>query len=48
MKKAIVLLFVAVIALISLLSGFQEKQQLFPPEKHEVEVRLIMVDVIVT
>ena len=48
MKKALVLLFVAVIALISLLSGFQEKQQLFPPEKHEVEVRLVMVDVIVT
>ncbi|MEE9390674.1 MAG: VWA domain-containing protein [Candidatus Aminicenantaceae bacterium] len=38
----------AVIVLISLLYGFQEKQQLFPPEKHEVEVRLIMVDVIVT
>jgi VWFA-related protein len=38
----------AVIVLISLLYGFQEKQQLFPPERHEVEVRLIMVDVIVT
>jgi VWFA-related protein len=48
LKKALVLLFVAAIALISLLYGFQEKQQLFPPEKHEVEVRLIMVDVIVT
>jgi hypothetical protein len=24
------------------------KKQLFPPEKHEVEVRLIMVDIIVT
>ncbi len=48
MKKALVMLFTAVIALISLLYGFQEKQQLFPPEKHEVEVRLIMVDVIVT
>ena len=48
MKKAIILLFVAVVALISLLYGFQEKQQLFPPEKHEVEVRLVMVDIIVT
>jgi len=48
LKKAFVLLFTPVIALISLLYGFQEKQQLFPPEKHEVEVRLIMVDVIVT
>jgi len=42
------MLFTAVIALISPLYGFQEKQQLFPPEKHEVEVRLIMVDIIVT
>ena len=42
------MLFMTVIAIISLLYGFQEKQQLFPPEKHEVEVRLIMVDVIVT
>jgi VWFA-related protein len=48
LKKAIILLFVAVVALISLLYGFQEKQQLFPPEKHEVEVRLVMVDIIVT
>ena len=48
MKKALVLLFMAVIALISLLYGFQEKQQLFPPEKHEVEVRLVIVDIIVT
>jgi len=48
LKKALVFLFVTVIALISLLFGFQEKQQFFPPEKHEVEVRLIMVDVIVT
>ncbi len=42
------MLFMTVIAIISLLYGFQEKQQLFPPEKHEIEVRLIMVDVIVT
>ncbi|TET72081.1 MAG: VWA domain-containing protein [Candidatus Aminicenantes bacterium] len=48
MKKALIMLFMAVIVLISLLYGFQEKQQLFPPERHEVEVRLIMVDVIVT
>ncbi len=42
------MLFMTVIAIISLLYGFQEKQQLFPLERHEVEVRLIMVDVIVT
>jgi len=48
LKKALVLLFMAVIALISLLYGFKEKQQLFPPEKHEVEVRLVIVDIIVT
>jgi VWFA-related protein len=37
----------AIIA-ISHLPGFQKKQRLFPPEKHKVEVRLIMVDIIVT
>jgi len=48
LKKAFVLLFDVVITLVCLLYGFQEKRQLYPPEKHEVEVRLIMVDVIVT
>jgi VWFA-related protein len=48
MKKGIVLFFVAVSILILSLYGFQKQQKQFPPEKHEVEVRLILVDVIVT
>ena len=48
MKKGITLFSILILILFCCLYGFQEKQKLFPPEKHEVEVRLILVDVIVT
>lgn len=49
-KKAAVLLLVSVFALILYLDGYQDKEQpqLLPQERHEVKVRLILVDVIVT
>ena len=48
MKKQIFLLFIVLLFLLCILYGFQEQQKLFPPEKHEVVVRLVLVDVIVT
>jgi len=48
MKKRIASIFIAALFFFLSLYGFQEQQKLFPPEKHEVEVRLILVDVIVT
>jgi len=48
MKKRIALIFSAALILFFSLYGFKEQQEQFPPEKHEVEVRLILVDVIVT
>lgn len=48
MKKRIALIFSAALILFLSIFGFQEQQEQFPPEKHEVEVRLILVDVIVT
>ncbi|MGB3861766.1 MAG: hypothetical protein WA915_06755, partial [Candidatus Aminicenantaceae bacterium] len=48
-KKAIIIFFASVSTLILSLYGYQEQQQqLLPQEKHEVKVRLILVDVIVT
>jgi len=48
MKKGIFIFSIFLLAIFCCLYGFQEQQKLFPPEKHEVEVRLILVDVIVT
>jgi len=48
MKKRIALIFSAALIFFFSLFGFQEQQEQFPPERHEVEVRLILVDVIVT
>jgi VWFA-related protein len=48
MKKGTVSIFIAVLILILSLYGFQKQQKQFPPERHEVEVRLTLVDVIVT
>ena len=48
MKKGIFIFLIFLLAIFCCLYGFQEQQKLFPPEKHEVEVRLILVDVIVT
>ncbi len=48
MKKRIVLIFIAALIFFFSLYGFQKQQEQFPPERHEVEVRLILVDVIVT
>jgi VWFA-related protein len=48
MKKGIASTFIASLILFLSLYGFQEQQEQFPPERHEVEVRLILVDVIVT
>ena len=48
MKKRIALIFSAALILFLSLYGFQKQQEQFPPERHEVEVRLILVDVIVT
>ncbi|MDH5742059.1 MAG: VWA domain-containing protein [Candidatus Aminicenantes bacterium] len=47
MKKYTFLVFIALLFLFCVLNGFQ-KQQKLPQEKHEVEVRLVLVDVIVT
>jgi VWFA-related protein len=47
MKKHIYLCLMALFFLFFALSGSQ-KQQRFPAEEHEVEVRLVLVDVIVT
>ena len=48
MKKQIFPLFIASLFLLCILYGFQKQQKLPPPEKHEVEVRLVLVDVVVT
>jgi VWFA-related protein len=48
MKKGIFIFLIFLLSIFCFLYGFQEQQKLFPPEKHEVEVRLILVDVIVT
>ncbi|MDH5742714.1 MAG: VWA domain-containing protein [Candidatus Aminicenantes bacterium] len=47
MRKQVYSFLIALIFLFCALSGSQ-KQQKLPPEKHEVEVRLVLVDVIVT
>ena len=46
-KKTFLIIFVFSI-LISQLFGLRKQKQQMPPEKHEVEVRLVLVDVIVT
>lgn len=46
-KKIFLILFVFSF-LISLVFGLQKQKQQIPPERHEVEIRLILVDVIVT
>ena len=46
-KKLALILFFLPISL-CLIYGFQKQKQLIEPEKHEVEVRLVLVDVIVT
>jgi len=48
MKKGIIPFTITLFTLFFFLYGFQEQKQLIPPEKYEVEVRLILVDVIVT
>ena len=45
-KLALILLFLSIP--LCLIYGFQKQKQLIEPEKHEVEVRLVLVDVIVT
>ena len=47
MRKSIGTAVVISAALLLWLHGFQE-QDVFPPEKHEVAVRLVLLDVIVT
>lgn len=48
MKKPIFLFFLIMLVLFCFIFGFQKQQEFLPPEKHEVTVRLILVDVIVT
>lgn len=48
MKRGIVLFFATTLTLIYFLYGFQKQKESIPQEKHEVEVRLVLVDVIVT
>jgi len=48
LKRGIVSFSLAALFLIFCLYGYQKKQKLFLPEKYEVEVKLILVDVIVT
>jgi len=46
--KRIILFFISISTLFYFLLGHQNEQKLLKPEKHEVEVRLVLVDVIVT
>lgn len=48
LKRGIVLFFATTLTLIYFLYGFQKQKESIPQEKHEVEVRLVLVDVIVT
>lgn len=48
MKKIAFLSLISVLVLCSFISGFQRQQKTLPQEKHEVEVRLVLVDVLVT
>lgn len=48
MGKKTILIFLGAFSLFFFLHGFQKQQQLIPPERHVVEVRLVLVDVIVT
>lgn len=48
LEKQINLYFIFIIALYCFLLGLHGQQKLPEPEKHEVEVRLVLVDVIVT
>jgi len=48
MKKYTPLFCMVILFLFCILYGFQRQQKLPPQEKHEVEVRLVLVDVIVT
>lgn len=48
MKRGVVIFFIVIMILFCFLNGYQKQQKLLPPEKHEVIVRLILVDVIVT
>jgi hypothetical protein len=48
MNKRIFLIILVSSILISELFGLRRQKQQIPPEKHEVEVRLVLVDIIVT
>lgn len=48
MKRRSVLFFIILLTIFCILLGSQKQQKLLPPEKHEVKVRLVLVDVIVT
>jgi len=48
LKRPLILSFISISTLFYLLLGYQNEQKLLKPEKHEVEVRLVLVDVIVT
>jgi len=48
MDKRIFIHAIIFLILFPFLSGFQKQERRLPPEKHEVEVRLILVDVTVT
>ena len=48
MKKKLALILLFLSTSLSLIYGFQEQKQLIEPEKYKVEVRLVLVDVIVT
>lgn len=47
-KVRILSAFLAASIITLFLDGFQEQEQRIPPEQHEVEVKLVLVDVIVT
>jgi VWFA-related protein len=48
MKKTVFLSLISVLVLFNFISGSQKQQKALPQEKHEVEVRLVLVDVLVT
>ncbi|MFB0565552.1 MAG: VWA domain-containing protein [Candidatus Aminicenantaceae bacterium] len=48
MKKLVLLIFIITFVVLFLMFGYSKQQKIPQPETHEVEVRLVLVDVIIT